>query len=191
MGSATLKTIVRKNVIVRLAVPRFFVRGDEVVISAIVHNYLPDAKTARISLDVTGLDVLEGAPKDVMIPSRGEATVNWKVRAQQTRTATLTAKALTNEESDALQLELPVNFAGVKLAQARGGSIPAGGATGNSAAFDVTFPQKIEQGSRSLSIRVSLTIDRGLTCLARWNISHRSRTAVWSRRCRVSCRTLW
>ena len=36
----TLKTIVRKNLILRLAVPRFFVQGDEVVISALVHNYL-------------------------------------------------------------------------------------------------------------------------------------------------------
>ncbi len=54
VGAATLKTIVRKNVIVRLAVPRFFVRGDEVVISALVHNYLQDAKQARVSLDLKG-----------------------------------------------------------------------------------------------------------------------------------------
>jgi len=32
VGSATSKTIVRKNLILRLAVPRFFVQGDEVVI---------------------------------------------------------------------------------------------------------------------------------------------------------------
>src|SRR5262249_24599917 len=47
VGNATLKTIVRKNLILRVAAPRFFVQGDEVVISAIVHNYLADAKTAR------------------------------------------------------------------------------------------------------------------------------------------------
>jgi len=158
VGSATLKTIVRKNLIVRLAAPRFFVRGDEVVIPVIVHNYLQDAKTARVSLDVTGLDVLEGATKDVLIPSRGEATVNWRVRAQQTRSATLTAEALTNEESDALEIDLPVNFAGVKLSQSKGGSISAGGTAGNSASFDIAFPDKIEPGSRSLSIRVSPSI---------------------------------
>ena len=44
VGNATLKTIVRKNLILRLAVPRFFVQGDEVVISALVHNYLTDAQ---------------------------------------------------------------------------------------------------------------------------------------------------
>lgn len=158
VGSATLKTVVRKNLIVRLAVPRFFVRGDEVLISALVHNYLQDAKTARVSLDVKGLDMLEGTTKEVQIPSRGEAKVNWKVRAQQTRSVTITAKALTNEESDALEMELPVNISGVKLAQSKGGSMAAGGASGNSAAFDVTFPEKVELGSRSLSIRVSPSI---------------------------------
>ena len=43
-AAPSLKTIVRKNLILRLAVPRFFVQGDEVVISALVHNYLADAK---------------------------------------------------------------------------------------------------------------------------------------------------
>ena len=107
VGSATLKTIVRKNLILRLAVPRFFVQGDEMVISALVHNYLTNAKTARVSLDVTGLEVLEGATKDVQIPSRGEAKVDWRVRAKQVRSATVTGKALTDEESDALELDLP------------------------------------------------------------------------------------
>jgi uncharacterized protein YfaS (alpha-2-macroglobulin family) len=151
VGSATLKTIVRKNLILRLAVPRFFVQGDEVVISALVHNYLTTAKTARVSLDVTGLDIQEGATKDVQIASRGEAKVDWRVRAKQVRTASITGKALTDEESDALELDLPVNVPGVKLSNARGGTLPAGG----SAAFDLTFPDKVQAGSRSISVRVS------------------------------------
>ncbi|MBZ5607180.1 MAG: alpha-2-macroglobulin [Acidobacteriia bacterium] len=151
VGGAVLKTIVRKNLILRLAVPRFFVQGDEVLISALVHNYLTDEKTARVSLDVQGLEVLEGATKDVKIPSRGEAKVDWKVRAGQVRSVTITGKALTNEESDALELQLPVDIPGVKLSQARGGSL----APGASAAFDLTFPDRIQPGSRSISVRVS------------------------------------
>src|ERR1019366_5505618 len=85
------------------------------------------------------------------IPSRGEAKVNWRVRAAQVRAASITGKALTDEESDALQLDLPVNVPGVKLSQARGGSLQAGG----SAAFDLTFPDKVVPRSRSISLRVS------------------------------------
>ncbi len=58
-GSATLKTIVRKNLIVRLAVPRFFVQGDEVTISGIVHNYLTSGKKARVSVKLDGLDLTD------------------------------------------------------------------------------------------------------------------------------------
>jgi alpha-2-macroglobulin len=154
VGNAVLKTIVRKNLIVRLAVPRFFVEGDEVTVSALVHNYLADAKTARVSLDVTGLDVLEGSTRDVEIPSRGEARLDWRVRAQQVRGAKLTAKALTNEESDALEMDLPVNVPGVKMAVSRGGALHAGG----EAAFDLAFPQNVRAGSRSLAIRISPSI---------------------------------
>lgn len=154
VGSATLKTIVRKNLILRLAVPRFFVQGDEVVISAIVHNYLSNEKTARISLDMTGLDVLDGKTNDVKIPSRGEVKLDWRVRAQQVRAATITGKALTDEESDALELNLPVNPPGVKLASSKGGSI----IDGNNAALSLTFPPQVEPGSRSLTVRVAPSI---------------------------------
>ena len=155
VGGAVLKTIVRKNLILRLVVPRFFVQGDELVISALVHNYLADAKAARVSLDVTGLDVLEGATRDVAVPSRGEARVDWRVRAKkEVRSATVLGKALTDEESDALDLELPVNVPGVKMSQSRSGAVPAGAA----AAFDLAFPDKVEPGSRRLSIRLSPSI---------------------------------
>ena len=46
---------------------------------------LTTAKTARVSLQMSGLDVIEGAAKDVEVPSRGEARVEWRVRAQQVR----------------------------------------------------------------------------------------------------------
>ena len=151
VGSATLKTVVRKNLILRLTTPRFLVRGDEITISALVHNYLTTAKTARVSLDVQGLDVISGQTQDVTIPSRGEAKVDWRVRARLTTSATVTGKALTDEESDALEVTFPVNFAGVKMNSSKGGTITGG----SGAVFDMTFPALLEPGSRSLSVRVA------------------------------------
>jgi hypothetical protein len=162
VGSATLKTIVRKDLILRLVVPRFFVQGDEVVISALVHNYLASGKTARISLDLKGLDVLDGASRDVSVPSRGEVKVDWRVRAQQVRSATVLGKALTDEESDAMELDLPVNVPGVPLSASRGGVLAGAGANPGAnpgdTSFDLTFPAKVQPGSRSLSIRVAPSI---------------------------------
>jgi uncharacterized protein YfaS (alpha-2-macroglobulin family) len=154
VGAATAKTIVRKNLILRLTVPRFFVQGDEIMISALVHNYLTTEKTVRVSLDLKGLDLLDGVTRDVRVLPRAEVRLDWRVRAQQVRHAVVTGKALSDEESDALELELPVNIPGVKLGQARGGSLAAG----SSAAFDLTFPARVQPGSRLLGIRVSPSI---------------------------------
>ncbi|HKE28200.1 MAG TPA: alpha-2-macroglobulin family protein, partial [Bryobacteraceae bacterium] len=154
VGAATLKTTVRKNLILRLGVPRFFVQGDEVVISALVHNYLTTGKTVHVSLEASGLDIVEGATRDVQVLSRSEAKVDWRVRAKQVRSVTITGKALTDEESDALQLDLPVNVPGVKLSQSGAGSFNGGG----EASFDLTFPGHVEPGSRALSVRVAPSI---------------------------------
>jgi uncharacterized protein YfaS (alpha-2-macroglobulin family) len=154
VGAATIKTIVRKNLILRLATPRFLVEGDEVVISALVHNYLTSDKTAHVSLGVEGLDILDGAPKDVLIPRRGEAKIDWRVRAQHARQAKITGKALTDEESDAIELGLPIGIPGVPLSISRAGALSNGG----DSSFDLTFPDKAQPGSRTLSIAVSPSI---------------------------------
>lgn len=152
VGSTVEHTVVRKNLILRLAVPRFFTQGDEVTLSAIVHNYLAKEKTARVSLEAEGLEIVEGATRDVTIPSRGEARVDWRVRVPAGREAKLLGKALTDEESDALELTLPVVPYGVKLYQARAGSLSE--PTGETQ-VELTFPAQIVPTSRALELSVT------------------------------------
>jgi uncharacterized protein YfaS (alpha-2-macroglobulin family) len=152
VGNTIYRTQVRKNLMLRLAVPRFFTQGDEVTVSALVHNYLASEKTARVSLAVQGLEVLAGATRDVSIPSRGEAHIDWRVRAQPAREAKLLGKALTDEESDAMELTLPVIPYGVKLSLARGGAVAEPVAEFET---ELTFPQQIEPTSRALELSVS------------------------------------
>ena len=154
-GSQTAKVIVRKNLILRLAVPRFFVQGDEVVISAIVHNYLRTSKKARVKVTLEGLDIIDGnATQDVEIASRQEAKVDWRIKAKQVHEAKITSEALTNEESDALELTLPIHPPGIPLHDGKSGSIADSG-TQNVA---MTFPGTAVQGSRSISIRLSSSV---------------------------------
>jgi alpha-2-macroglobulin len=154
-GGATLKTVVRKNVMVRLALPRFFVQGDETVISAIVHNYLPSAKQARVSVSLQGLEVLNGSTtQEVELPSHGEVRVDWRVKTRQVTEAKINGQALTNQESDAVEMTLPVHPQGISVRQAKGGTLSNGG----TAAFTVTFPADAEPGSRSVSIRLSSSL---------------------------------
>jgi uncharacterized protein YfaS (alpha-2-macroglobulin family) len=155
VGSAINNVIVRKNVMVRLAVPRFFRQGDEVTISAIVHNYLATAKDVHVSLDVKGLEVLSGATTQINVPSKGEAKADWRVRATAAQSAVLDAKALTNEESDALEVTLPIIPAGVKLTDAKSGSLVAGDQEENTT---VTLPGNPSQASPTIDISLNSSL---------------------------------
>src|SRR5260370_4655054 len=78
VGSTIDRVIVRKNLMVRLAVPRFLRQGDEVTVSAIVHNYLATTKNVRVSLDLKGLEKLAGTVHGLNVPSRGAANRDWR-----------------------------------------------------------------------------------------------------------------
>ncbi len=121
VGSAVVNTIVRKNLMVRLVVPRFFRRGDEITLSTIVQNYLPTDKVAQVSMEFTGLQVLDGGQQNVNVPSRGLMKVDYRVRVLDVDSARVLGKALTDVESDAMELTLPVVPFGVKLAVAKVG----------------------------------------------------------------------
>lgn len=151
VGSAVQRTIVRKELVLSLAVPRFFTHGDEVTLSALVRNYLPDAKTVRVSLDLTGADVLSGQTQDVSVPSKGDAKVDWRVRVRDVREVKVLGKALTDEESDAMELVLPATPRGTPQSIARSGTL----GTGNEASATLEFPADAVASSRSLEVSMS------------------------------------
>ncbi len=154
VGAAISKVVVRKNLLVRLVVPRFFRQGDEVTVSTIVHNYLPADKTARLSMEFDGLQVLEGETRDVPVARGADAKLYWRVKVLNVSKARVLGKALTDQESDAMELTLPVEPFGVKLADARTGSITAGGEQ----KVDLVFPASSQSESRSLEIDVAPSV---------------------------------
>ncbi len=156
VGSAVVNTIVRKNLMVRLVVPRFFRRGDEITISTIVQNYLPSEKVARVSMELAGLQVLDGGQRDVSVPSRGLVKVDYRVRVLDVDSARVLGKALTDVESDAMELTLPVVPFGVKLAVAKSGSIATSGKSDT--LQPLAFPTGAEAGTRKLTIGVTPSI---------------------------------
>ncbi len=155
VGAAVDKVIVRKNLMTRLVTPRFFTTGDEVTISVLAHNYLKTEKTARLSLEAKGLEIIDGSTRDLQIPVGGEVKADWRVRATKSGQAVLTGKALTNEESDAMELTLPVNPYGVKLSQARAGTLS--GASGEQE-VELTFPSTIDPSSRAIELSVTPSV---------------------------------
>jgi hypothetical protein len=118
VGEQIHKTIARMDLIVRMETPRFFMNGDEVTISTIVHNYLSQDKQAKVSLTGEGVSIEPAIEKMITVPQNGEKRVDWTVRTSGVGTTTLTAKALTTEVSDAMQLKVPVLPHGLKMSEA-------------------------------------------------------------------------
>jgi alpha-2-macroglobulin len=109
VGQGDVEVVTRKNLILRLQAPRFFVEKDEVVLSANVHNYLKKEKLATVSLEVEGntLDVIGSPTEKVTIPAGGEKRVDFRVKVKAEGTAVVRMKAITDEEPDAMQMSFP------------------------------------------------------------------------------------
>lgn len=120
VGSTTHELITTKNLLVRLEAPRFFTEKDEVTLSAIVHNYLQSAKRVKVTLAASGIELNAEAPavdqagrpttleKWIEVNPDGSSRVDFTAKIVHEGTATITASALTDEESDAVKLSFPV-----------------------------------------------------------------------------------
>ena len=132
VGQQVDKVISRKNLLVRMETPRFFREGDELVISTIIHNYLSEDKTTKVSFDVRNLELISSeinTPSyngnsnkisdftyELTIKKDSEVRIDWRVKVNvPAGEAKLKAEALTNEESDAMQLKVPILPKGFKI----------------------------------------------------------------------------
>jgi uncharacterized protein YfaS (alpha-2-macroglobulin family) len=73
VGAAIGKVLARKDLILRLETPRFATEGDTVTISGIVHNYLNSEKTTKVSVEVTGAQLIDAPIQTFTIAKQGEA----------------------------------------------------------------------------------------------------------------------
>ncbi len=155
VGSAIDRRIVRKNLILRLAVPRFFTVGDEVEIPAIVMNYLTTPQRIQTTLAVEGLELLSPAEQPLEVGTRGEAVARYRVRATRPGEVKITGKALGTEESDAVELTIPVRPFGIETLTSNTGSVKGGE---QAKEFEIAFPADAIAGARSLEIKVSPSV---------------------------------
>ncbi|MCC8189888.1 MAG: hypothetical protein LIP77_04505 [Planctomycetes bacterium] len=127
-GENTVET--RKNVIIRPQAPRFLTQKDRVVLTANLHNYLPRRKRARAELVLEGglLQPADGETlvREVEIAADGEVRVDWLVDAVRPGEARVVMRLLTDEESDAAQITLPVIVHGSRRVENFGGIFLSG-----------------------------------------------------------------
>ncbi len=157
VGEETAEVLTTKNVLVRLQAPRFFTTSDEVVLSANVHNYLEEAKSALVRLELDGgtLDIVGAAERRIMVPAGGEARVDWRVKVVAPGEAIVRMAALTDSESDAMELRFPVHVHGMLKTESLSGVVRP---DQKSATLELTVPADRQPEQTRLEIRYSPTL---------------------------------
>ncbi|OGV56499.1 MAG: hypothetical protein A2X45_03215 [Lentisphaerae bacterium GWF2_50_93] len=162
VGQGETEIMTSKDFIVRLQAPRFFVEKDEVVLSAIVHNYYKDAKSAKVALEIEGgnlsvMDAKDKGVKDVKIESGGEVRVDWRVSVLKEGEVTIRMKAVTEGDSDAMEMKFPVYVHGMLKMVPFSGNISAKDASGTANfAIDVPGERRIEESRLEVRFSPSL-----------------------------------
>ena len=166
VGEGVAEVITSKDLIVRLQAPRFFVESDEVVLSAVVHNYHEEAREVDVSLEVEGgtMEVPGPGVARVIIPAGGERRVDWKAVAIREGEVVVRMKAVSlggdevpdaGDDSDAMEMSFPVYVHGMLRTESWSRALRRGE---EAVAIDFEVPEERQSEQTRLEIRYSPTI---------------------------------
>lgn len=162
VGEGSAKVVTAKDLLVRLQAPRFFVEKDEVVLSANVHNYLENDKQVKVVLELDGgtlAPMNDDLSQSVLVSANGEKRVDWRVKVTGEGEATVRMKALTDEESDAMEMSFPCYVHGMLKTESFSGVVRAGGKEKNrSQTVAIHIPEERRPEQTRLEIRYSPTL---------------------------------
>jgi alpha-2-macroglobulin len=151
LGSRIARTMTTKDLIVRIITPRFLTEGDRVTVPTVVHNYRPESKATSIAFEATGLQPT--APLNTVtapIEGKGERRDDWRFSAPAAGTATVTASAKNETDSDAVELPIPILPYGLRREVSSSGSL----LTPGEARATLTIPSTAAASGRA--VRVAL-----------------------------------
>ena len=157
VGQAEVEVVTFKNLLLRMQAPRFFTEKDEVVLSANVHNYLKAKKAVEAVLELEGgcLQPIGRLSRKISVDPNGEQRVDWRVKVVKEGTAVIRMKALTDEESDAMEMRFPVYVHGMLKMDSFSGVIRPEKKTAN---ITFTVPKERRINQSRLEVRYSPTL---------------------------------
>lgn len=171
-GEMVNNVLATKDLLVRLETPRFFKEADTTSVIANIHNYLnSDANTkvkfsftnlTAVSFEVKGVTVSKktGDSFEALIPSKGVATVEIKTAVPFVNfESELYIEAISNKESDAMRITVPVSPVGVKAINYLNAVIQ-GSETEKTMEFNI--PAGVNLKTVSLSLAISPTLATSL-----------------------------
>ncbi|HEX5270760.1 MAG TPA: alpha-2-macroglobulin family protein, partial [Gemmataceae bacterium] len=157
VGQGEAEVVTKKDLLVRLQAPRFFVQKDEVVLSANVHNYLKTQKNVEVTLELDGntLAALGETKQRLSIPAGRDKRVDWRVVVKSEGEAIVRVKAITDEDSDAMEMRFPCLVHGMLKTESWSGYVRP-----DKDSFGVAFsvPSERRVNDSRLEVRYSPTL---------------------------------
>lgn len=156
VGQSTGSVLCRKDLIIRVETPRFFQQRDEVTVSTIIHNYLSENKKTKVKLSVDNL-TLDSEPEMMLdLKKNEERRIDWKVKVKNpVGVAKITGSALTNEESDAMEINSPIQPYGLKVSSSMSFDFSKNNRT-VTRVFDI--PEDVDVRTAKIKINISPSI---------------------------------
>ncbi|MBX2841210.1 MAG: hypothetical protein KTR26_05535, partial [Flammeovirgaceae bacterium] len=157
VGQTLAKIVVTKDLLVRLETPRFINLGDEMLIATNIHNYLSEAKKVKVHLKADGITV-KGTEQNIVLAANGEEKIDWKISTILPTEAKITVEALTNEESDAKQVKVPVHPFGLEVVTSSSAFLSNKDEQG----LTIKIPESIDLDNASIEINAAPSVAAAL-----------------------------
>ncbi|MGP0565267.1 MULTISPECIES: alpha-2-macroglobulin family protein [unclassified Nitrospina] len=162
-GIAKGHTRTQNPLIVRLQAPRFFVAGDEVVLSAIINNntdapmdVAPGIQAAggvRLVKRLTHTTTDKTRLNLVSVPARGEVRVDWLGVVEKPGDVKIQVLARTPKLSDAMEKRFVVHEHGIEKFLAKSGKV-----RGEAVSIRLDIPAERKLDTTQLTVQVSPSI---------------------------------
>ena len=144
VAEAACEIATKKELMLRMQTPRFMTEGDELTVSANVHNYSADERRveASIECEADAVSVISPARQEIALAAGGEARVDWRVKAARPGRAKLVMRAAGGGLADGVEREIEVQEHSIEKTEShfrllRGGS---------------TFPRGVFEGETGMKI---------------------------------------
>ncbi|MGL5830725.1 MAG: Ig-like domain-containing protein [Candidatus Altimarinota bacterium] len=113
VGSNKISFTVNKEVLVRPVLPRFLTTGDEMEISAIVHNYSGENRDVEVELVADNLEINSSSKQSVRINAEESKNVVWKIKVKEGEQSVIkmSARVKDSELMDGVDTTLAIKAA--------------------------------------------------------------------------------
>lgn len=123
VGSSIQKVRATKDLIVRLAAPRFLTQNDSMAVGASLHNYTDKLQRVHLWLETSGLELQGNTDRTVTIGKGEIQRYEWQVQAKEAGKAVITIHADGETESDATETTFTVIPHGINKIETANGYV--------------------------------------------------------------------